>query len=174
MMKKESANTATALFPGRDHDHAFCVAAIVAAAERVCAQRRTRLTDQRRKVLEVVAASHTAIGAYEIMARLGTEGRPPAPVSVYRALDFLIAAGLIHRLASLNAYVVCAHPCERHGAQFLICQRCGVIAEMTSAAVTDAITAGAEAAGFAITSPLVELAGVCGSCRTEGDAPVAH
>jgi Fur family zinc uptake transcriptional regulator len=177
----------SAIFPAEDHDHRTCMAAVVADAERLCARRRARLTAGRRRVLEVVAANHAAIGAYAVMERLAAEGRRPAPVSVYRALDFLIAHGLVHRINSLNAYVACARPREAvghaaksrascaHGAQFLICRGCGAVGELGSVAVGRALDVAASEVGFSITAPVVEAAGMCRNCRRDGSdrTPVA-
>lgn len=160
---------ATDRFPAADHDHAHCVDAILADAERVCAARKARLTAGRRRVLEIVAASHVAIGAYDIIDRLAEGGRRPAPITVYRALDFLIQHGLVHRLASLNAYVACPHAGDRHGAQFLICRHCGTIGELASAGVDRAIAEAASEAGFAVAVPVVEVEGLCAHCREVGD-----
>jgi Fur family zinc uptake transcriptional regulator len=154
-----------AAFPAPGHDHRQCVATLLAAAERLCNARKARLTEGRRRVLEIVAASHSAIGAYDIIDRLAERGRRAAPVTVYRALDFLIDQGLVHRLASVNAYVACARPSDDHGAQFLICKRCRAVAEISSAAVDHAIVDGAGAAGFDISAPVVEVAGLCLNCR---------
>jgi Fur family zinc uptake transcriptional regulator len=153
-------------FPSLDHDHARCVSQTLDEAERRCGARNQRLTAQRRRVLEIVAASHNAIGAYEILDRMADSGRRPAPITVYRALDFLMEQGLVHRLASLNAFVACSHPKGEHGAQFLICTACGMVAELDSDPVRWAIDAGAAPYGFQVADPLVEVAGVCVNCRT--------
>jgi Fur family zinc uptake transcriptional regulator len=156
-------------FPQADHDHRRCVAALLAAAEGLCQRRQVRFTAQRRRVLEVVAASHAAIGAYQIMDRLASGGRRPAPITIYRALDFLIEQGFVHRLASLNAYVACCHASTDHGAQFLICRRCGTVGEMTSPSIARAIAAAAADLGFRVSAPVVEVAGLCDRCRHAAD-----
>lgn len=158
----------TGAFPGEDHDHQCCVTSILQDAEQVCGDRRVRFTAQRRHVLEVIAQSHSAIGAYEIIDRLAGNGKRPAPISVYRALDFLIEQGLVHRLASLNAYVACPNPRIGHGAQFLICSRCGVIGEVSSQGVDRAITGAASLVGFQVCAPVVEVVGVCAHCSGGG------
>jgi Fur family transcriptional regulator, zinc uptake regulator len=162
---RTAAVTAVPCFPSTDHDHDRCQSAILADAEQVCLARRVRLTAQRRRVLEIITESHGAIGAYDILDRLARDGRRPAPIAVYRALDFLIEHGLVHRLASLNAYVACAHAAARHGAQFLICQRCGMIGEITDPGVSRAIAEAASEIGFTVSSPVVEVAGLCAACR---------
>jgi Fur family zinc uptake transcriptional regulator len=164
------AEACSMLFPAADHDHARCVAAILAEAEQVCQRRQTRLTLQRRRVLQILAESHAAIGAYEIIDRMAGEGRRPVPITVYRALDFLMENGLVHRLASLNAFIACAHPQHQGGAQFLICHRCQTIGELNSDAVGEAIAATAAAAGFAVSQAIVEISGVCHRCCEASDA----
>lgn len=154
-----------ATFPSASHDHHHCRETILGDAERLCRHRKVRLTPQRRRVLEIVAERHAAIGAYEIIDRLAHEGKRPAPTTVYRALDFLIEHGLVHRLASLNSYVACAHADAKHGAQFLICGRCGTVGEITSSGVDQAIVGAASAVGFAVEAPVVEVAGLCTNCR---------
>jgi Fur family zinc uptake transcriptional regulator len=152
-------------FPQAGHDHQACIEETLAAAEAVCAARDARLTPLRRRVLEIIAQSHAAIGAYEIIDRMAEAGRRPAPITVYRALEFLIEHGLVHRLASLNAFIACARPSDAHGAQFLICRRCGRVAELADPAVRRAIDRGAARADFAVATPVVEVVGTCAPCR---------
>ncbi|WP_425105207.1 hypothetical protein [Ancylobacter sp.] len=76
-----------------DHDHAACVAGAIARFEARCAKSGARLTLLRRRVLEELADSHTPLGAYDIVERLGASGEKPPPMSVYRALDFLVSEG---------------------------------------------------------------------------------
>jgi len=153
------------IFPAPDHDHVSCASAAIAHAEDLCAARAQRLTPMRRQVLEALLASHKPLGAYEIMERLADNGRP-APITVYRALDFLRDNGLVHRLESRNAFVACVH--EHAGAEpivFLICERCGAVGEASSGSVAEAIKASCHAAGFAPKSPVIEIAGICSHCR---------
>src|SRR5690606_28474545 len=122
------------------HDHARCVAAALAAAETLCQRRGARLTVLRRRVLELIWSSHEPVGAYDILQRLTEDGRRAAPTTVYRALDFLAAHRLIHRLASRNAYIGCRHPDESdHEGQFLICTGCGTVAELHDRRIGEAI-----------------------------------
>jgi Fur family zinc uptake transcriptional regulator len=155
-----------ALFHAPDHDHARCEADAIAEAETICAARGTRLTKLRRQVLAVLASGHRPLGAYEIMERLAGEGPRPAPITVYRALDFLMENGLAHRLASRNAFLACLH---EHAASdnviFLICERCGAVGEAASTAMKEALNAAAAQVGFAPKMPLIEVAGLCAHCR---------
>src|SRR5687767_3862769 len=100
------------------HDHALCVDDALAAAERQCAAKGARLTEQRRRVLELIWKSHAPVGAHTLLDRLREQGVRAQPPTVYRALEFLVENGLIHRIESLNAYIGCAEPAERHVGQF--------------------------------------------------------
>ena len=152
-------------FPKPGHNHAACAAAALRKAEALCAARKTRLTDIRRDVLEIVWQSHVPVGAYDILAELNRSGGKTAPMAVYRALEFLMQHGLVHRLASLNAFIGCAHMGEAaHAAQFLICRACGTAAELESAPLKRALDQAVAERGFTIDSQIVEISGVCPHC----------
>lgn len=144
------------------HDHAQCVDDALNAAAAICARRGARLTDLRRRVLELVWQGHEAVKAYDLLERLGPRAKPP---TVYRALDFLVAHGLVHRLESLNAYVGCPRPDARHDGQFLICEACGNVDEFDLPELNTRLDERAAAAGFTPAHRTVELRGLCGHCR---------
>src|SRR5882672_12362626 len=148
------------VFHAPDHDHERCTADALKHAEVLCAQRAQRLTPIRRQVLEVLLESHKPLGAYEIMDRSSVRGGRPAPITIYRALDFLRDNGLVHRIESRNAFVACVH---NHAGEdlvvFLICERCGAVGEASGGGVAEALKASSRAAGFSPKSPLIEIAG---------------
>ena len=152
-------------FPARGHDHASCIEQAMADAVAVCAERGARLTKLRRRVLEILWQSHRPLGAYEILQVLSRDGRPAAPPTVYRTLDFLLDNGLVHRIASRNAYVGCSRPGHAAAGQFLICEDCGAAAELNDAGLEQAIGSTAESAGFAASEHTVEIKGRCPNCR---------
>lgn len=147
------------------HDHRRCIKGALAHARRICIENNGRLTRQRMRALELVWQSHRPVGAYEILEQLRAEGFNGAPPTVYRALDFLLAQGLIHRIESLNAYTGCANPGQRHTAQFLICSRCQRVAELDDPRVNNVISSTAASIGFAADSPVIEIRGLCPGCR---------
>jgi Fur family zinc uptake transcriptional regulator len=149
------------------HNHELCAANLISRAERACARRGSRLTDQRREVLACVAESHAAVGAYHIIERMAERGSRPAPISVYRALDFLLAHGLVHKIESRNAFVACSHPHDGLPAVMLICDTCGLVAELDAAEVFDRLRMAAASDGFASERIMVEIAGQCRFCRGE-------
>jgi len=158
-------NMPRVIFPAPNHDHERCASAAIAHAEAQCAARTQRLTPMRRQVLETLLASHKPLGAYEIIERLEHKNRP-APITIYRALDFLRENGLVHRIESRNAFVACVH---NHGGDdlvvFLICERCGAVGEAPGGGVAEALKTSSRLAGFSPKSPLIEIAGICSHCR---------
>ena len=137
----------------------------LARAEAVCRARDLQFTRLRRDVLEVVASQARPLGAYDIAERLSASGKRVAAVSVYRALDFLTEHGLVHRIASRNAFVSCGHThTDGAGLVFLICRSCGGIDETTSPEVEDQLGRTLAKAGFKPTSRILEVEGECGAC----------
>lgn len=158
----------SAAFPRRGHDHGRCVSEALTVAVALCAREGDRLTPLRKRVLEYVWSSHQPIGAYAILDRLRTEhGRALGPPTVYRALDFLVERGLVHRLASLNAFVGCPQPGDAHIVQFLICRQCGMAAELDDTRVAGALDRSAAARGFRVEDQVIELSGLCSHCQKE-------
>jgi Fur family zinc uptake transcriptional regulator len=153
-------------FPPPDHDHERCSSDALAHAEALCAERSERLTPTRRQVLQSLLATHRPLGAYELIDRLAAEGARPAPITVYRALDFLQAQGLVHRIESRNAFVACIHSHDSgNPVVFLLCDRCGAVGEVDSSAAANALKAAARAVGFTPKTPVIEIAGICANCR---------
>ena len=151
-----------------DHDHTACVADVLARAEACCDASGARLTPLRRRVLETLAQSHIPLGAYDLVEKLGAVGERPPPMSVYRALDFLVAGGLAHRIESRNAFLACGRTHEADDViVFLICERCGLTDEVASHAIGRDIAWATRAAGFTPRTPVLEIAGTCARCRAE-------
>lgn len=149
-----------------EHDHNLCVHQALQAADALCSRQGVRLTALRRRVLELIWQSHKPLGAYDILAVLSQEdGRRAAPPTVYRALDFLLENHLIHRLASLNAFIGCTHPAHAHQSHFLICRVCHTAIEVDSPAISATIHAAAEAVDFRIEGEMVEVVGLCAQCQ---------
>lgn len=135
-------------------------------ANELCAARKQRLTPRRRQVLEILLSSHQPLGAYDILAAINRDGEDVAPTIVYRALEFLLQAGLIHRIESRNAFVSCSHPENCAAAQFLICQDCERVAELAGDAA--GLLAGAQDLGFSVDRSVIEITGRCAQCQQHG------
>lgn len=144
----------------------------LATAEAACRKSGARLTTMRREVLETLYATHRPLGAYDIAEVLAAkDGRRLAPITIYRALDFLLQHGLAHRLASRNAFVACPHGHKAGDlVAFLICEACGGVDEMSSARLAGAISDLLAGQGFEPQLQVLEISGRCAHCRGEADA----
>ena len=153
-------------FPAPDHDHDRCTADALQHAERVCELKAQKFTPIRRQVLEALLSSHRPLGAYEVIDELAKSMPRPAPITVYRALDFLIENGLVHRIESRNAFLACAHDHDESAAiAFLICECCGLVGEVPAASIAQSLSASARASGFAPRMSIVEITGLCAHCQ---------
>ncbi len=161
-----AAHNPDSLKPSVGHDHGVCIQTALSRAESVCVAAGSRLTSTRRRVLELIWSSHQPLGAYELMDRLAAEGQRPAPPTVYRALEFLQSHGLVHRIATRNAFTGCSAAGTAHRGVFLICRQCGNAEEVSRAPNLDAaLTALYEQAGFTPETESLELTGLCQACR---------
>lgn len=153
-------------FHKTSHDHQRCIDTALAQADSVCTEHGARLTPLRRRVLEIVWQSHKPLGAYSILETLSEEGHSSAPPTVYRSLEFLLEQGLVHRIASLNAFVGCTRPGHVGEGQFLICAACGSAAELNDAKLERAIARSAGTLGFRAERQTIEVTGLCPSCQS--------
>lgn len=155
------------------HDHADTrpgpaeVESAVAVIEARCIEDGERMTAPRRRVLELLLTAGEPVKAYDLIARFGQDGQAAKPPTVYRALEFLERQGVVHRIASISAYVACTAETtegQTHAAAFLICDCCGA-AEEVAPVGGDAFARLAEAAGYAIERTTIEGHGRCAACR---------
>lgn len=147
------------------HDHRKCRHQLLSSAKRLCARRNIRLTPRRQQVLEILLQSHQPMGAYDILSQLNqTDSRTAlAPPIVYRALEFLLGEGLVHRIESRNAYIACGHPGHPGAAQFLICSDCDKVGELENSDTS--FVAQAASQGFSVDHSVVEITGTCAGCQ---------
>ena len=144
----------------------------VAAVERACHERSLRLTPIRARVLGLVADAGQPIKAYDLLEQIragnsvdGENAGAAAPPTVYRALDFLLANGFIHKLESVNAFVACHHPSTaQHSVPFLICDRCHSAVELEDLDVVAQLEARARSLGFQPQAQTLEVHGICARC----------
>ncbi len=146
------------------HDHSACVTDAIASADARCEKENLRFTPVRRKVLQVLLEDHKALGAYAILERLREAGFGSQPPVAYRALDFLVEHGFVHKIERLNAFVACAHPGEAHAPAFMICRNCEIVAEAQSTPEKGALGEAAKTSGFRIERTIIEVEGLCPTC----------
>ncbi len=138
---------------------------ILSQAEAICLQRNVRLTPQRLEVLRLMSRQHGAISAYDLLDLLRSSEPQAKPPTVYRALDFLLEQGFVHRVESTNSYVVCHHfEQPSHTSAMLICDRCGAVAEQHAEGVENILKSLALSTGFALANSVIEAHGLCKEC----------
>lgn len=134
-------------------------------AEQLCAQRGVRLTPQRLEVLRLMTLQQGAISAYDLLDLLKVSEPQAKPPTVYRALEFLLEQGFVHKVESTNSYVLC-HLFDKpsHTSAMFICDRCGVVKEKAADGVEDIMHALAARMGFALRHNVIEAHGLCSDC----------
>ncbi len=149
----------------KEHDHLVCLEDAVSRARQVCMDKGVRLTPMRLRILELIWRSHKPVGAYALLDEIKPANKSAAPPTVYRALDFLMEHGLVHRIQSLNAYVGCNDPGHMRSGIILICNGCGDALEVDEATISDSITAFTKKLGFEVSSQSIEASGLCPNCQ---------
>lgn len=137
----------------------------LARATRICTARGARLTPVRRRVFELILGAEQPIGAYALLAALQRERGKLGPPTVYRALDFLLAHKLVHKIESVSAFVACDDVEHPHESQFMICDDCGATEELQDEAIVQSLRQLGEDRGFAVAHQLIEARGLCPACR---------
>jgi Fur family zinc uptake transcriptional regulator len=154
---------------GDAHGHALAPApsleAALAMADAYCRERGEKLTPIRRKVLELLLNSGRATKAYSLLDDMRQIHPGSAPPTVYRALDFLLSAGLIHRIESINAFAVCHDLTQCQHGILVVCQQCGNVTELHEPKLRQALVAQIEAAGYRLAGDGIELKGLCAQCQ---------
>ena len=150
------------------HNHQRCLSAAMAQAQERCARSGARLTPIREAVLTLIWDGHKPVGAYQLVEQLPQllDKNVQAP-SVYRAIEFLLELGLIHRIPSLNAFIGCPFPGSEHSNLFLICHGCGAVAEVGDEGINAAIAETVKKTGFRPASQTIELSGLCLACQDD-------
>lgn len=138
--------------------------------ERICAERGVRLTPQRRRVFELICSKRHASSAYELLDQLKQSEPQAKPPTVYRALDFLLEQGFIHRVESTNSFITCCsfNP-HQHFFQLLICDNCGDVVELEDETLVSLLANNAEKHGFKLTSQVIETHGECQACSSKAN-----
>lgn len=149
---------------GLNHDHTVCLNLALNHAETLCAERGVQLTSIRHQVLEMIWESHKAVKAYDLLDKIKPLQPAAKPATIYRALDFLLEQGFIHRIESLNAFVGCGRSGHQHEQLMLICKHCHEVDERSAAGVMQALAKETQDAGFNVHSKAIEIHGICAKC----------
>lgn len=153
-------------FPSLNHDHDACLGEALKRARLRSTQQGIKWTALREQVFRQIAMSHKPVSAYELIENLSAQGKRLAPVSIYRILDVLQSAGLVHRLESRNAFFACMgeHEGQPQTIVFL-CEDCERVTEAEAPDAVNAIVKTTEAGHFHVRSAVLEISGICEECH---------
>jgi Fur family transcriptional regulator, zinc uptake regulator len=163
-MNLSSGSAFTELTP-LTHNHDSCRNKAVQTADKLCAERGVQLTSIRRKTLELIWESHRAVKAYDLLDQIKPLQQSAKPATVYRALDFLLEQGLIHRVESLNAFIGCSCSDKQHEQLLLICEQCHEVEERPGEFVMAAVAQEVKQADFTVHRKAIEIQGICKHCN---------
>lgn len=175
-----------------EHDHHGCsdnehgstnkrIDERISQAKAHCQQLGIRFTALREQVYRLILQADKPMGAYDLLSEMqqqalankqsdkktdSKKAKNIAPPTVYRSLEFLLEQGFIHQLTSINAFVPCCHPRDKHIAGFLICKNCQRVQELSNDSIRQLIEQTKNMAGFAIESSVIEMTGLCQNCQT--------
>ncbi|HWK69213.1 Fur family transcriptional regulator [Pollutimonas sp. M17] len=155
--------------PAKHSTQPAALAAQLRTAESLCVQRGKRLTPIRRKVLEILLAEHRSVKAYELLDLIRAVQPGAAPPTVYRALDFLVDEGLVHRLDAINAWTACMDAAGEPHDLLVVCTQCGAVAELSDPGLSRQLARKVADAGFELSDHETELRALCRRC-----SPHAH
>jgi Fur family transcriptional regulator, zinc uptake regulator len=147
-----------------EHNHKKCISEALGTAGQLCMMRGVRLTPIRHQVLELIWGSHKAVKAYDLLDRIKPLQPMAKPATVYRALDFLIEQGLIHRVESLNAFIGCSYSGQQHEQLLLICKLCHEVEEQAAEKVMKTLATEIKQLAFVVHSKTIEVHGICAKC----------
>jgi Fur family transcriptional regulator, zinc uptake regulator len=133
-------------------------------AEQICDYHGAQLTELRRSVLSLILCSEKPATAYQLLDRLRETHKGAVPPTIYRALNFLMAQKLIHKIERLNAFIPCTDTGHPHSVQFLICRECGAVTEIEDRGAVRAVATAARRQGFHPVETIVEIEGTCTAC----------
>ena len=137
----------------------------LAQAQRICTLRGARMTPVRRRVLELILVADQPIRAYALLAQLEHGRNKLGPPTIYRALDFLLAHKLVHKIETSNAFVACRDVEHSHESQFVICEDCGATEEIRDDEIVESLRRLGEGRGFVVERQVIEARGRCPACR---------
>ncbi len=138
---------------------------LINKAREFCEGRGVRFTALREKVYSILLQRKDAVGAYDLLDELKLTEDSAKPATVYRALEFLLEMGLVHKLESDNKFIACHHFGCSHPVQFLICDDCGNVQEIQSDGLQDKLDKQARSVGFIVTRQTIEAHGRCSLCQ---------
>ena len=139
---------------------------LIEKIETLCKKRGIKLTTQRRTVLDIMLTANKAMSAYDLLDLLKLSEPQAKPPTIYRALEFLLEQGFIHKVESSNSYIICPHFQDpEHISILFICDKCQQIIEKHSQDIEHQFKQLAQQRDFLIKHSVLEIHGFCQQCQ---------
>lgn len=146
----------------------LCQEHALVTIEKLCIKRGIRLTPQRKTVVALMLKANKAMSAYDLLDQLKELEPQAKPPTIYRALDFLMEQGFIHKVESINGYIICPHFDDpSHISILFICDKCQSITEEHSSVIEEQLQALADQNKFMVQHSVLEIHGTCRQCKTK-------
>lgn len=140
---------------------------LLSDAKAFCDKKNLQFTEPRKKILKLLLKKSKPMGAYAILEALSTQQYQPNPPTIYRAIEFWLKHGFVHKINSLNAYIACAHEHATNQINLLICDVCSQVGEAHVESPVKKLRLNAEWDGFEIDNVITEIHGICRVCQLQ-------
>ena len=145
-------------------NHKKCIDDAMSKAEFICQDKGLRFTEIRKFILRLIWENHKPSKAYDLLDKISKMNYSAEPPTIYRALDFLMDNGFIHKINSLNAYIGCVHPLKHNQCYFIICKNCNHVEECCDESITNSIQKTLSVNRFSHKDITLEISGDCYDC----------
>jgi Fur family zinc uptake transcriptional regulator len=96
----------------------------------ICLENKKSLTPSRTLVIKTLSRHTKPRSAYDLQDEINRQENTKLNIStIYRVLDFWINIGMIHKISSINKYLVCLTPNEKHTHMLNFCTVCEKVVE---------------------------------------------
>ena len=130
-----------------------------------CVTLELKLTSLRKEVLYILWCAQKPLKAYEILDNLLKIKQNSKPPTVYRALVFFLATGVVHKIESIQSYTLCCEPGKHLPSELLmVCNNCHQVVEVYDSEVRHWVLKLAESHHFQLKQDAIELKGLCKLC----------
>ena len=130
-----------------------------------CYAEKLSLTPQRLLVLETMFNHDKPVSAYDLKKVINKTGGNLNIATIYRILEFWCSLHLVHRINSINKFVCCADPEEKHIHIINCCEKCDGLIETCNEMMGLDISFGINNLGLTLVkNSHIEIPVICSDC----------
>ena len=94
-----------------------------------CKKNNKTLTPTRILIYNILNNSSKPKSAYEIQRNLKNDKKDINISTIYRVMEFWIKLGIVHKLSTINKFLLCVKPEEKHIHMLHLCTKCEKVFE---------------------------------------------